>query len=326
MFVALIKRVFSMLFMNENVIMQKVLALVGPTAIGKTALAIELAQKINAEIISGDSMQVYREVAIGTAKATPTEQKLVPHYLVDTQTIFKPYSVVDFVTQAEKAIEQIVQKNKVPLLVGGTGFYVNALLNKLQLGEPNKENAAVSDKWQDYLNKNDKTALWQELKKRDPVAAQKIPLNNSRRVLRALTVIDRTGHKFSEQQDKIEPRYQYFIIGLNSARPEIYSRINKRVDQMMDEGLLDEARFVYQNRDQEYTILQAIGYKEFFPYFAGQDKLENCIKNLKRASRRYAKRQLTYFHHQLPVYWFDPLADSNCVQEILQKVEEWLNE
>ena len=326
MFVALTKRVFSMLFMNENVIMQKVLALVGPTAIGKTALAIELAQKINAEIISGDSMQVYREVAIGTAKATPTEQKLVPHYLVDTQTIFKPYSVVDFVTQAEKAIEQIVQKNKVPLLVGGTGFYVNALLNKMQLGEPSKESAAISDKWQDYLNKTDQAELWRELKKRDPVAAQKIPLNNSRRVLRALTVIDRTGHKFSEQQDKIEPRYQYFIIGLNSARSEIYSRINKRVDQMMDEGLLDEARFVYQNRDQEYTILQAIGYKEFFPYFAGQDNLENCIKNLKRASRRYAKRQLTYFHHQLPVCWFDPLADANCLQEILQKVEEWLNE
>ena len=326
MFVALTKRVFSMLFMNENVIMQKVLALVGPTAIGKTALAIELAQKINAEIISGDSMQVYREVGIGTAKATPTEQKLVPHYLVDTQTIFKPYSVVDFVTQAEKAIEQIVQKNKVPLLVGGTGFYVNALLNKMQLGEPSKENAAISDKWQDYLNKTDQAELWRELKKRDPVAAQKIPLNNSRRVLRALTVIDRTGHKFSEQQDKIEPRYQYFIIGLNSARSEIYSRINKRVEQMMDEGLLDEARFIYQNRDKEFTILQAIGYKEFFPYFAGQDNLENCIKNLKRASRRYAKRQLTYFHHQLPVCWFDPLADENCLQEILQKVEEWLNE
>lgn len=326
MFVALIKRVFSMLSMNENVIMQKVIALVGPTAIGKTALAIELAQRINAEIISGDSMQVYREVAIGTAKATPTEQKLVPHYLVNTQTIFKPYSVVDFVTQAEKAIEQIVKKNKVPLLVGGTGFYVNALLNKMQLGEPSKESAAISDKWQGYLNKNGKVKLWQELKKRDPVAAQKIPLNNSRRALRALTVIDRTGQKFSEQQDKIEPRYQYFIIGLNSARSEIYSRINKRVDQMMDEGLLNEARFVYQNRDKEYTILQAIGYKEFFPYFAGQDSLENCIKNLKRASRRYAKRQLTYFHHQLPVYWFDPLADSNCLQEILQKVEEWLNE
>lgn len=130
MFVALTKRVFSMLFMNENVIMQKVLALVGPTAIGKTALAIELAQKINAEIISGDSMQVYREVGIGTAKATPTEQKLVPHYLVDTQTIFKPYSVVDFVTQAEKAIEQIVQKIKCHCWLAARAFTLMLCLIK----------------------------------------------------------------------------------------------------------------------------------------------------------------------------------------------------
>ena len=306
--------------------MQKVLAIVGPTAIGKTSLAIQLAQKINAEIISGDSMQVYKEVAIGTAKATPTEQKTIRHYLVDTRSVFEPYSVVDFIEQAEKAVEQISAQNKLPLLVGGTGFYVNALLNKMQLGEPSRQEAVITDKWEKFLQEQGKNELWAELDKRDPDAAQKIPLNNTRRVLRALTVIERTGKKFSQQQKTIEARYDYLIIGLNSDRTVIYRRINERVDQMMKQGLLEEANFIYQNRAYEYTILQAIGYKEFFPYFKKQDSLENCVSNLKTASRRYAKRQLTYFRHQLPVTWFDPLKDPNCLNEIKQKVEEWLNE
>lgn len=306
--------------------MQKVLAIVGPTAIGKTTLAIELARKINAEIISGDSMQVYKEVAIGTTKATKAEQELVTHYLVDTQSIFKPYSVADFVTQAEKAVDEITAKKKIPMLVGGTGFYVNALLNEMKLGEPKKKQKAVAPEWENYLAENGKKKLWAELNSRDPVAARKIPPNNSRRVLRALTVITRTGQKFSEQQKEIKPRYDYLIIGLNSDRAEIYRRIDQRVDQMLDQGLLHEAKYVYQNRAQEYTILQAIGYKEFFPYFAKEDSLASCVKNLKTASRRYAKRQLTYFHHQLPVYWFDPLRDPECMKKILMKVGEWLNE
>lgn len=306
--------------------MQKVLAIVGPTAIGKTSLAIQLAQKVNAEIISGDSMQVYKEVAIGTAKATKDEQKTIRHYLVDTQSVFEPYSVIDFIEQAEKAVEQITTKNKLPLLVGGTGFYVNALLNKMKLGEPSRQESVTTNKWKNFLQVHGKNELWAELAKQDPEAAQKIPLNNTRRVLRALTVIERTGKKFSQQQKAIEPRYDYLIIGLNSDRSVIYHRINERVDQMLEQGLLEEARFIYQNRAQEYTILQAIGYKEFFPYFKKQESLEDCIANLKTASRRYAKRQLTYFRHQLPVTWFDPLKDPNCLNEIKQKVEEWLNE
>ena len=306
--------------------MQKVLAIVGPTAIGKTSLAIQLAQKVNAEIISGDSMQVYKEVAIGTAKATKAEQKTIRHYLVDTQSVFEPYSVIDFIEQAEKAIEKISAQSKLPLLVGGTGFYVNALLNKMKLGEPSRQESVTTNKWKNFLQVYGKNELWAELAKQDPEAAQKIPLNNTRRVLRALTVIERTGKKFSQQQKAIKPRYDYLIIGLNSDRSVIYHRINERVAQMLEQGLLEEARFIYQNRAQEYTILQAIGYKEFFPYFKKQESLEDCIANLKTASRRYAKRQLTYFRHQLPVTWFDPLKDPNCLNEIKQKVEEWLNE
>ena len=306
--------------------MQKILAIVGPTAIGKTSTAIDLATELNAEIISGDSMQIYREVKVGTAKPTSEEQALIKHYLVDVQSVYEPYSVKDFVDQAQQAVPEIAHKNKLPILVGGTGFYVNALLNRMQLGEVNEHKQAVDDYWQSYLDKNGEAALWQELAKQDQVTASKIPVTNSRRVLRALTVIKRTGKKFSEQQAQIKPRYDYLIFGLNSDRQEIYHRIDLRVDQMMDAGLLDEARFIYDNRQKEYQVLQAIGYKEFFPYFEGNKELDDCVKDLKTASRRYAKRQLTYFRHQLPITWVDPLNDQDYLVKMKQKAEEWLNE
>lgn len=304
---------------------KKVLAIVGPTAIGKTDLAIKLAQDLNAEIVSGDSMQVYQEVAIGTAKATAEEQKQVKHYLVDTRSVFEEYSVKDFVDQATGAIAEIEQSKHLPFVVGGTGFYVNALLNKMQLGEKTPEETSVTKKWQDYLDKYGKEKLWQVLNEQDPAAAAKIPVANARRSLRALTVIQRTGKKFSEQQKQISPRYDYLIIGLNSERSVIYERINKRVDQMMEHGLLDEAKFVYDHRDHEFRVLQAIAYKEFFPYFEKQASLEECINTLKTSSRRYAKRQLTYFRNKLPVEWFDPLQDQSCQVKIETRVKEWFN-
>lgn len=306
--------------------MQKILAIVGPTAIGKTSTAINIATELNAEIISGDSMQIYREVKVGTAKPTSEEQALIKHYLVDVQSVYEPYSVKDFVDQAQQAVSEIAHKNKLPILVGGTGFYVNALLNRMQLGEVNEHKQAVDDYWQSYLDKNGEAALWQELAKQDQVTAARIPVTNSRRVLRALTVIKRTGKMFSEQQAQIKPRYDYLIFGLNSDRQEIYHRVDLRVDQMMDAGLLDEARFIYDNRQKEYQVLQAIGYKEFFPYFEGNKELDDCVKDLKTASRRYAKRQLTYFRHQLPITWVDPLNDQDYLVKMKQKAEEWLNE
>lgn len=304
--------------------MQKVLAIVGPTAIGKTSLAINLAQKLNAQIVSGDSMQVYQEVSIGTAKATAEEQKQVKHYLVDTRSIFAAYSVKDFVDQAKSAINEIADSGHLPMLVGGTGFYVNALLNQMQLGEKTPEETSVTQKWTEFLTNNGKEKLWQVLNKKDPVAASKIPVANSRRTLRALTVIDRTGKKFSAQQTEIKPRYDYLIIGLNSERQMIYDRINRRVDQMVEQGILDEAKFVYEHREQEYQVLQAIAYKEFFPYFEGHSSLEACINQLKTSSRRYAKRQLTYFRNKLPVEWFDQLQDQLCEEKILTRVQTWL--
>lgn len=306
--------------------MQKIIIMVGPTAIGKTDLALNLAPKINAEIISGDSMQIYREVAIGTAKPTAAEQTKVKHYLIDEKSIFDEYSVKDFVKEATAAVDKIIEKGKVPLVVGGTGFYINALVNKMQLGEPGEYKTSVDEKWEKYLAKNGEQKLWDELNRVDPQAANKIAVQNSRRTLRALTVISRTGKLFSQQQKKIEPRYDALIIGLNTDRAVVYERINKRVDIMMEHGLLEEAKLIYENRDREHQVVQAIGYKEFFPYFEGKKSLDECVSKLKQASRKYAKRQLTYFKHQLPVQWFDPIKDKNCQKEINKKVEEFLNE
>lgn len=303
--------------------MQKVLAIVGPTAIGKTSLAIKLSKDINAEIISGDSMQIYQEVSIGTAKATPEEQNEVKHYLVDQHSVFDDYSVKNFVDEAKIAVNEISEKGKIPLLAGGTGFYVNALLNSMKLGEKDDEERSIDQKWQIFLDQNGAQSLWNKLKEKDPEAAGKIPVANTRRTLRALSVISRTGQKFSQQQKEIPPRYDYLIIGLNSTRYKIYERINKRVDIMMDQGLLKEAKFVYDNREREHQVLQAIGYKEFFPYFEGKATLNDCVEKLKQSSRRYAKRQLTYFRNKLPVEWFDPLEDEDCYKKILIRVKEW---
>ncbi|MCZ3622671.1 tRNA (adenosine(37)-N6)-dimethylallyltransferase MiaA [Lactobacillus mulieris] len=306
--------------------MQKIIVVVGPTAVGKTSLAIKLAQQINGQIISGDSMQIYREVSIGTAKATEEEQAAAPHLLINQKSVFEEYSVKDFVADATKAIDKTIQIKKMPIICGGTGFYINALINKLQLGEPGEYETSVEPKFEVFLAEHGPEKLWQLLQERDPQACEKIPVENTRRVLRALTVIDRTGEKFSQQQAQIKPRYDALLIGLNSERQLVYDRINKRVDIMMTEGLLDEAKFIYENRAREYQILQAIGYKEFFPYFEGTSDLNTCVEKLKQASRKYAKRQLTYFRNKLTVNWYDSLNDPNYFEEILTKVEQWQNE
>lgn len=306
--------------------MQKIIVIVGPTAVGKSEYALKLAKEINGEIISGDSMQIYQEVGIGTAKPTKSEQAQVKHYLVDEKSIFEEYSVKDFVDEATAAINKIIANNHIPIVVGGTGFYINALVNKMQLGGNDNYKTSIDPKWEEFLTKYGAQKLWDELNNKDPGAAAKIPVQNSRRTLRALTVISRTGKLFSEQQVKIEPRYDALIIALNSDRQLIYERINQRVDKMMTAGLLDEAKFVFENREREHQAIQAIGYKEFFPYFENKSTLDEAIDKLKQASRRYAKRQITYFKHQLPVEWFDPLKDKNYQDKIDKRVEEFLNE
>ncbi|MDO4912396.1 MAG: tRNA (adenosine(37)-N6)-dimethylallyltransferase MiaA [Lactobacillus sp.] len=300
--------------------MKKLLGIVGPTAMGKTKIAIDLANKLPGEIISGDSMQVYREVSIGTAKATDAEQAAAKHYLVGTHSIFEPYSVKNFVDEASAAIEKV---QTMPILAGGTGLYVNCLINDMQLGEENEIKSPVDDEWQDFLDKNGSQALWNKLYELDPKACEKIPVQNTRRALRALTVISRTGKKFSEQQSEIKPRYDYLLLGLKTDRELMYERINHRVDLMVEAGLVDEAKYVFEHRSEIFQLGQAIGYKELFPYFEGKSDLDTCLDKLKQASRHFAKRQLTYFQNKLPVVWLDPILDDQFFEKMLETIYNW---
>lgn len=308
--------------------MQKLLLIVGPTAIGKTELGIKIAQKFNGEIISGDSMQVYEELEIGTAKPSASELALVNHYLVNEKSVFEEFGVKDFVQQAEIAITEIASNNKLPIIVGGTGFYLSALIYGLQLGETMQFETNTEQEFIDELEKIGPQALWEKLNEIDPNAARKIPYQNTRRVQRALTVIKRTGKNFSSQQEHQPPtpKYDVLMIGLNSDRELIYQRINQRVDKMLTRGLEGEARFLYENLDRVHQAKQAIGYKELFPYFSGEQSLDEAIEKLKQASRKYAKRQITYFKNKLPTKWFDPLNDSNANEKITKLITKWINE
>lgn len=307
--------------------MQKVLIIVGPTAVGKTKLGIELAQKFDGEIVSGDSMQIYREANIGTAKPDAAELATAKHYLVNEKSVFESYSVKDFVALATNAIAQIDKNNKLPIVVGGTGFYISALINGLQLGEKEDYESPVDSQWEDFLVRAGPESLWARLNELDPAAAEKIPYQNTRRVLRALSVISRTGQLFSGQQDELEPIFDAKIIGLNTEREKLYELINHRIDLMLQAGLLEEAKYLYDNLAEVKQAKQAIGYKELFPYFAGEQTLNEAVDKLKQASRKYAKRQLTYFRNKLNVSWYD-LTDNNvaraaAMENLLQEVNEW---
>lgn len=303
--------------------MQKLLLIVGPTAIGKTSLGLKLAEQFNGEIISGDSMQVYQELSIGTAKPNDAELTLVPHYLVNEKSVYEEFGVKEFVELAQEAIVKISQSGHLPVIVGGTGFYLSALLYGLRLGEKEDISASVDQEFETKLAQMGPEKLWSELNAVDHVAASKIPYQNSRRVMRALTVIKRTGKKFSSQQEQLTPQYDFLIIGLNSDRQLVYDRINQRVDQMVATGVLEEAKFLHDNLGKVKQAKQAIGYKEFFAFLEGQENLTQATDRLKQASRKYAKRQLTYFNNKLPTKWFDPLRDQNADQKITKTIEEW---
>lgn len=307
--------------------MQAVILIVGPTAVGKTSLSIQLAQAFNGEIISGDSMQIYQHLDIGTAKVQPAEMQGVPHYLVDHQAITQRFTVADFKQQAQQAITQIAQHQHLPFVVGGTGFYLQALLKDYQLGGA----AAAGDfalraHWQQYLDAHGPQALWQQLLQQDPVAAHHIPVGDSRRVIRALEVIQTTGQLFSEQADQENTTLRPLIIGLTTARQLLYQRIDQRVDAMLHQGLLAEAQWLYQRREQAPQASRGIGYKELFPYFAGEQDLATAVAKIKQNSRHYAKRQLTFFRNQFETHWFDLVQHPEQLTTIKQTITTFLKE
>jgi len=291
---------------QNNIQQAEVVAIVGPTASGKTALSIELAKKYNGEIINGDSMQIYRDLDIGTAKITEEEMEGVPHHLLSFKEPTESFSVADYQKLVRAKIAEIQARGKLPIIVGGSGLYVQAVLFDFQFTEEQVDEAARNAYYKE-LEKLGPEAMHAKLKKLDPQTAETIHPNNTRRVIRALEMIEFSGvSKASEAQNRGEvPLYNHVILGLgqNMSREVLYDRINRRVDIMMEKGLLEEVKGLWQQNIRGVQSIQAIGYKELYDYLDGKCSLEEAIDSLKQNSRRYAKRQLTYFRNKMDVYF-----------------------
>lgn len=303
--------------------MEKVLAIVGPTAVGKTALAIRLAQKFNGEIISGDSMQVYRHLDIGTAKATVAEQAQAPHHLIDVCDVDQQFTVAQFVAAARELIPAITARGHLPIIAGGTGFYLQALFDGLALGADAPGDASVRTQLRALAAERGPEYLWAQLQAQDPQAAAKIPQGNVRRTVRALEVIQVTGQRFSEQTNG-GPQYDERYLGLNTDRDLLYDRINHRVGLMVDEGLLDEVRWLADQGGATLPAATGIGYRELLPVIDEPEKWSSAIDRVKQDSRHYAKRQLTWFRNQTKATWFDLVQHPEQQAQIEDWVGRWL--
>ncbi|WP_435991120.1 tRNA (adenosine(37)-N6)-dimethylallyltransferase MiaA [Rossellomorea sp. LjRoot5] len=290
---------------------EKVIVLIGPTAVGKTSTSISLAKRFDGEIISGDSMQIYKRMDIGTAKITTEEMEGVPHHLIDIKEPEDSFSVAEFQNLVRKKISDIHSRGKIPLIVGGTGLYIQAVLYDYQFTEmPGDEHFRT--KLEAELEMHDADWLHHKLVKVDPVSASNIHPNNTRRVIRALEIFHCTGKTMSEYQSSQthELQYDMALIGLTMDREKLYERINLRVDLMIQQGLLEEVKALYDGGLRDVQSVQAIGYKELYDYFEGTVSLETAIENLKQNSRRYAKRQLTWFRNKMDVAWYDMTEES----------------
>ena len=278
----------------------KIIAVTGPTASGKTALAIELAKRLGGEIISCDSMQIYKGMDIGTAKPTRDELAAVPHHLIDILPADAPYSCSDYVKDAERAVEDIASRRKLPIFCGGTGLYLDRFLKGGNDDGAACDEGLRAELWRFYEEKG-VDALYERLVELDSVAAESIHKNNVKRVIRAIEICLVTGEKKSDidkKNSEVVDKYDHRVVTLAFENRELlYRRIEKRVDQMVEEGLVDEIKRLMDEGifERSLTAAQAIGYKELFPYLRGEATLESCIEELKMATRRYAKRQLTWF-------------------------------
>ncbi len=296
----------------------KVIVICGPTASGKTALSIELAKKINGEIISSDSMQIYKDMTIGTAKPTIEEMQGIKHYLIDFIEPNQRYSVADFKKDAEKAIEEIIKKGKVPIVVGGTGLYVDSLIYGIEYQEINFDEK-YRNELEKRVEKEGLEKLYNEAKKIDPQAIEKISQNDKKRILRILEIYKATGKNKTEQEiesRKNEVKYDYKVFAINMDREKLYERINKRVDIMIENGLIQEVEELLKKYNKFPTAMQGLGYKEVAEYLYNKCSKEEMIENIKRETRRYAKRQITWFKKNKQTIWIKP----NDLQKILDEI------
>lgn len=309
---------------GEKIMLQQeldVIAIVGPTAVGKTALSIELAKAIDGEIINGDSMQVYKDLNIGTAKITTEEMEEIPHHLLDIKEPTESFSVADYQKLVRAKIDEIKAKGKFPIIIGGTGLYIQSVLFDYRFTEE-KIDQTIRENYYKELAEIGPVAMHQKLASIDPKTAATIHPNNTRRVIRALEMAEHSGVQKSDKDQHLgdQPLYKHRIIGLNMERELLYNRINKRVDLMMEKGLLEEVEGLYNRGIRDVQSIKAIGYKEIYAYLDGNVTLQEAIEQLKQNSRRYAKRQLTYFRNKMNIEWYDAqLGTIKIIDNILQK-------
>ena len=305
-------------FQNMNCVNKpRVVVIVGPTASGKTSASIEIAKKLNGEIVSADSMQIYEEMNIGTAKPTEDEKEGIKHYLIGIAKPDENFNVTMYKELAEKAIEEILAKGKLPIVVGGTGLYVSSLVDAIEFSEV-PEDGAYRHELEEVAKTQGVDVLFEKLQKVDPEAAQKIEKNNVRRVIRALEIYKTTGKTKTQldQESLKEPKYEYHLYGISWERDVLYQRIDKRVDMMMEEGLVDEVKRLNEKYTLSKTALQGIGYKEVLCYLQGECNYEEMVEKIKMETRRYAKRQLTWFRRDKRIMWY-PSAEivSHVIQD-----------
>ena len=296
--------------------MEKVIVVIGPTSVGKTKMGVALAKKLNGEVISGDSMQVYRQMDIGTAKVTIEEMEGVTHHCIDILDPKDQYSVHDFQQTVRKQITEITNRGHVPIIVGGTGLYIKAALYDYTFSEMENNHDEINKKYKDYTNEQ----LYAHLKQIDEESAKILHFNNRRRVLRAIEIYEQTGQKKSEMINEQEHicLYDAYFVGLTLPRELLYERINLRVDLMMKNGLKGEMEsLIKKGLTRENQSMKAIGYKEWFDYFEGKCDLNEVSENIKKHSRQYAKRQYTWFKNQFDVHWYDV-----CLENFSKTIEE----
>ncbi len=302
------------------------LVIVGPTAVGKTEMSIKIAGELNGEIVSADSMQIYKYMDIGTAKVKENERKGIPHYMIDIVYPDEEFTVANYRTQSIKHIKDIHNRGKLPIVVGGTGFYINSLIYELNFArvEPNYD---FRKKYLSLADKYGNNYIFDKLKKVDPKSAKKIHENDRKRVIRALEIYYETGKPrsyYDKNLRKLNDKFDLVMIGLTMERDKLYSRINKRVDVMIKEGLLDEVNMLLSmGYDKELNSMKGIGYEEIIEYFDGKLTLDAAIQLIKRNSRRFAKRQLTWFRRNNKIKWVS-INNFNNLDEICEYIMDYI--
>ena len=295
--------------------MNKVIVVLGPTGVGKTKMSVELARVYNGEIINSDAMQVYKDLNIGTAKIREDEKEGIPHHLFDIKNIDEEYSIYDYQKDCRKKIDEILSRGKIPIMVGGTGLYIKSALYDYKLDETSKDNTSNYDD----VNTED---LYNELVKLDKKTINKIDKNNRRRIINAFNYYKNNGFSITENiTDKL--LYDAIFIGLTTDRDNLYNIINKRVDKMVESGLVEEVKSFYDKNIYTKPLTGGIGYKELYKYFEGNISLDEALDLIKKNSRRYAKRQYTFFNNKLDVIWFN--TDYNNFNNTVKDVSKYID-